>query len=137
MHVISSCTKPIASWTARDAIQECREACGGHGYLKGNLKQFIVNNFFDHTYFILLLAARFNELRSENDANCTYEGDNNVLMQQTSNWLLNIWSKILMGDKSSCDTPLGTIEFLKDADTILSEKFKLSRTDEVFIHKRM
>lgn len=35
IHVISSCTKPIAAWTSRDAIQECREACGGHGYLKG------------------------------------------------------------------------------------------------------
>lgn len=35
IHAVSSCTKPIAAWTCRDAIQECREACGGHGYLKG------------------------------------------------------------------------------------------------------
>jgi len=74
-------------------------------------------------------------LRNANDANCTYEGDNNVLIQQTSNWLLNIWSNLLNGDKSCCDTPLGTIQFLKDADTILCEKFKLSRVDEVFTHK--
>lgn len=75
-------------------------------------------------------------MRNANDANCTYEGDNNVLMQQTSNWLLNIWLNLLKGNKSCCDTPLGTVEFLKEADAILCEKFKLSRVDEVFTHKR-
>lgn len=38
IHAISSGVKPLTSWTTRDAIQECREACGGHGYLKGNLE---------------------------------------------------------------------------------------------------
>jgi hypothetical protein len=35
IHVLSSAGKPVASWIAREAIQACREACGGHGYLKG------------------------------------------------------------------------------------------------------
>jgi acyl-CoA oxidase len=83
-----------------------------------------------------LLAAGLSELRSANDANCTYEGDNNVLIQQTSNWLLNIWASLLNGDKSCCDTPLGTIGFLKKAETILNEKFKLSRINEVFTYTR-
>lgn len=87
-------------------------------------------------YLILLLAAGISELRSANDANCTYEGDNNVLIQQTSNWLLNIWASLLKGDKSCCDTPLGTIEFLKEAETILNKKFKLSRINEVFTYTR-
>lgn len=34
LHVLSSVSKPVSSWLARDAIQECRECCGGHGYLK-------------------------------------------------------------------------------------------------------
>ncbi|XP_050427560.1 peroxisomal acyl-coenzyme A oxidase 3-like isoform X2 [Adelges cooleyi] len=116
IHGISSCTKPVAAWTARDAIQECREACGGHGYLK---------------------AAGFNDLRSANDANCTYEGDNNVLIQQTSNWLLNIWSNLANGNKNACDTPLGSIEFLKQANSILRGKFMISRFDEGFIHTNL
>lgn len=46
IHAVSSCTKPIAAWTTRDAIQECREACGGHGYLKGKLKYLILLAYF-------------------------------------------------------------------------------------------
>ncbi|VVC41968.1 Acyl-CoA oxidase/dehydrogenase, central domain,Acyl-CoA oxidase,Acyl-CoA oxidase, C-terminal,Acyl- [Cinara cedri] len=114
IHAVSSCTKPIASWTTRDAIQECREACGGHGYLK---------------------AAGLSELRNANDANCTYEGDNNVLIQQTSNWLLNIWSNLLNGNTNCCDTTMCTIEFLKDAESILNEQFKLPKPYENFTHK--
>jgi len=33
--VISCASKPVSSWTAQNLIQECREACGGSGYLKG------------------------------------------------------------------------------------------------------
>lgn len=35
IHALSSATKPYCSWATQSAIQDCREACGGHGYLKG------------------------------------------------------------------------------------------------------
>jgi len=52
IHATSSCSKPLASWLARDAVQECREACGGHGYLR---------------------AAGIGSVRDDTDSNCTYE----------------------------------------------------------------
>ena len=37
IHALSCASKPLGGWIARDAIQESREACGGHGYFKGKL----------------------------------------------------------------------------------------------------
>ncbi|XP_075969995.1 acyl-CoA oxidase 3 [Anticarsia gemmatalis] len=98
MHALSSAIKPIFGWTSRDGIQNCRECCGGHGYLK---------------------AAGIGELRNDNDANCTYEGENSLLLQQTSNWLLNVWGR---RDKlTERDSPLGSLAFLNNADQLLKE----------------
>ena len=52
--------KSYATWFANDTIQECREACGGQGYLTVN---------------------RFSSLREDADIFATFEGDNMVLMQ--------------------------------------------------------
>ncbi|XP_054714443.1 peroxisomal acyl-coenzyme A oxidase 3-like isoform X2 [Uloborus diversus] len=101
IHAMSCCGKAVVAWLARDAIQESREACGGHGYLK---------------------AAGFGHLRNNNDANCTYEGDNNVILQQTSNYLLSILKRIQAGQ----DIPkhLEDLSFLNDMSERL--KFKYS-----------
>lgn len=103
IHGISSAAKPWAGWVAQAAIQECREACGGHGYLK---------------------AARFGILRDDNDANCTYEGDNNVLLQQTSNWLLSSWKS-----EKQTSSPFGSLNFLQDAERLLKTKFSCAAMD--------
>ncbi|KAK7867136.1 hypothetical protein R5R35_005852 [Gryllus longicercus] len=89
MHALLSSGKPLSSWLAQRGIQECREACGGHGYLK---------------------CSGFGNLRNDNDANCTYEGDNNVLIQQASNWLLQVWEKHRKNVK--VNSPLGSLSFL-------------------------
>uniref|UniRef100_A0AAG5DN34 Acyl-coenzyme A oxidase n=1 Tax=Anopheles atroparvus TaxID=41427 RepID=A0AAG5DN34_ANOAO len=100
IHILASAIKPICSWAARDGIQDCREACGGHGYLK---------------------MAGLADLRADNDANVTYEGENNVLLQQASHQLVGIRAK--GGYERFADvTPLGSMQFLVDFDRILKRR---------------
>jgi acyl-CoA oxidase len=74
-------------------------------------------------------VARLGDLRNANDANCTYEGENNVLLQQTSNWLLQLWTKKLSTGAGPVRTPMGSADFLTDMDEILKTRF-IARTVE-------
>ncbi|XP_035783311.1 peroxisomal acyl-coenzyme A oxidase 3-like [Anopheles albimanus] len=97
VHALVSSSKPLVTWTARDAIQESREACGGHGYLR---------------------SANLGELRNNHDPSCTYEGDNNVLGQQASNWLVRQWKN------AKVESPVGTASFIERRDEILRMNFE-------------
>ncbi|XP_024366306.1 acyl-coenzyme A oxidase 3, peroxisomal [Physcomitrium patens] len=67
IHVLSSGLKAVFSWHNLRTLQECREACGGQGLKTDN---------------------RVGQLKAEYDVQLTFEGDNNVLMQQVSKALL-------------------------------------------------
>ncbi len=64
-------TKALATWHATRTIQECREACGGAGYLSVN---------------------RFAALKADTDVFTTFEGDNHVLLQLVAKGLLTDYS---------------------------------------------
>ena len=52
--------------------------------------------------------AGLGKLRGDNDANCTYEGDNTVLLQQTSQWLLGLTRH------ERVESPMGSVGWLGD-----------------------
>ena len=60
-------TKALGTWHGTRVIQECREACGGAGYLAVN---------------------RFPALKADTDVFTTFEGDNHVLLQLVAKGLL-------------------------------------------------
>ncbi|MET1058795.1 MAG: acyl-CoA dehydrogenase [Nocardioides sp.] len=64
-------TKALGTWHGTRTIQECREACGGAGYLAIN---------------------RFAALKADTDVFTTFEGDNHVLLQLVAKGLLTDYS---------------------------------------------
>lgn len=60
LETLAAALKPLSTWQAMATLQECREACGGAGFLGEN---------------------RIALLRHDLDIYTTFEGDNNVLLQ--------------------------------------------------------
>ncbi|KRB80321.1 acyl-CoA oxidase [Nocardioides sp. Root190] len=79
-------TKALSTWLATDVVQECREACGGAGYLSVN---------------------RFAALKADTDVFTTFEGDNHVLLQLVGKGLLTDYAS----DFSDLDQ-LGMVRFV-------------------------
>lgn len=74
--------------------------------------------------------AGLGDTRNQHDPNMTYEGENHVLIQQTSNWLLKYWPGILKGEQFT--TPLNSIAFLNEAQQILeNSKFSAGNYNEI------
>jgi acyl-CoA oxidase len=78
--------KSYSTWFTTECIQECREACGGKGYLWEN---------------------RFADLKADSDIFTTFEGDNTVLMQLVAKALLSDYR-----DEFSSDRILGIVRYL-------------------------
>ncbi|CAM6056660.1 unnamed protein product [Sphagnum tenellum] len=72
IHVLSSGLKSMLTWHNLHTLQECREACGGQGIKSDN---------------------RIGQAKAEYDVQLTFEGDNNVLMQQVSKELHSYYSR--------------------------------------------
>ncbi|XP_063378384.1 peroxisomal acyl-coenzyme A oxidase 3 [Cydia fagiglandana] len=107
IHAMVSSSKPMTTWTVLRAAQQCREACGGHGFMK---------------------RANLGEIRSNHEATVTYEGDNSVLSQQAGNWLLRQYE---CSKTQSVDSPLGTVTFLNHSHEIMERRFACRHTSQL------
>ena len=86
LETLAAGVKALATWHATATVQECREACGGAGYLRAN---------------------RFAALKADRDVFTTFEGDNTVLLQLTAKNLLTDYR-----DQFGELDPLGTATFM-------------------------
>ena len=76
LETLAAALKPLSTWNALDTIQECREACGGAGFLAEN---------------------RLVGLHQDLDVYVTFEGDNNVLLQLVGKRLLSDYARQFKG----------------------------------------
>lgn len=110
VHAIISTMKPLATWATMSGIQECRELLGGFGYSEYN---------------------KIGWIRNDNDINLTWEGDNNVLIQQTSRFLVESFRHLSKGKK----IPYSTLEFLEvnfqPKKCILKNKKEVIKTENI------
>jgi len=87
VHAASSGLKSLTTRLASDGIEECRKACGGHGYLLSSGLPTLLNDYVQ---------------------SCTVEGDNYLLTIQTTRFLLKSYEQ---GRKVRC-TQFGLSGFL-------------------------
>ncbi|CAD5228055.1 unnamed protein product [Bursaphelenchus xylophilus] len=78
VHAITSGLKAVCSFQAAQGIEQCRLACGGHGYSQGSGLPSIYAN---------TVAA------------CTYEGDNLVMLLQLARYLTKRAKEVFLGKR--------------------------------------
>ncbi|XP_043570261.1 peroxisomal acyl-coenzyme A oxidase 1 isoform X3 [Chiloscyllium plagiosum] len=88
LHALSAGLKAFTSWVASAGIEECRMACGGHGYSRSSGLPDIYVTF---------------------SPSCTYEGENTVMMLQTARYLFKSYTQAKSGQKL-----VGTVSYLND-----------------------
>ena len=98
IHVLSCVGKAVVSWTAAAAQREAIDTCGAWSVLN---------------------ASRLTTLRDDFDPNVTYEGDNNVLLQQASNFLLKLLVEKITNNEV-IKSPLNLTAFFNQYDEILT-----------------
>lgn len=102
--------KAVATWNTTRTLQECRECCGGKGYLSEN---------------------RIDALKNDTDVYTTFEGDNTVLMQLVAKSRLTEFKQ----EFSNMDL-FGILNYVADqAKTTLTERNPLivRTTDEAHL----
>ena len=72
LETLAAALKSLSTWHALDTLRECREACGGAGFMTEN---------------------RMTSLRADLDVYATFEGDNTVLLQLVAKRLLADYAK--------------------------------------------
>ncbi|CAH2302132.1 peroxisomal acyl-coenzyme A oxidase 1 isoform X2 [Pelobates cultripes] len=91
LHALSAGLKAFTTWVASTGIEECRMACGGHGYSRCSGIPDI---------YVTFTPA------------CTYEGENTVMMLQTARFLVKSYNAAVSGERLG-----GMVSYLNDVSS--------------------
>lgn len=91
VHATMAGLKAFSTWATLDAMEQCRQCCGGQGYSAYNGLSNLVSDF---------------------SVMVTWEGDNTVMAQQTARYLISSYEKSIRG------IPLtGLVQYLENIPT--------------------
>jgi len=93
VEAVAAGMKSLCTWFTTEALQECREACGGNGYLWEN---------------------RFADMKADTEIFTTFEGDNTVLLQ--------LVAKTRLGEFKDSFGSMGLVSTMKFVTDIASTK---------------
>ncbi|TYG54927.1 hypothetical protein ES288_D09G230500v1 [Gossypium darwinii] len=108
VHACAAGLKSITTSATADAIEECRKLCGGHGYLS---------------------CSGLPELFAVYIPNCTYEGDNIVMLLQVSRFLMKTISRLVSGKM-----PVGTAAYLGRVEHLMQCHCEVQRAEDWLKH---
>lgn len=105
LHGVSSCMKACATWFGMDCIEQSRQCLGGHGY---------------SAYAALAQAL------NDHAVQCSWEGDNTVMMLQSARYLVKSLQAALKGK-----TPTSDLAFLAHAPQLLQSKLAATTAEQL------
>ncbi|KAL4713862.1 hypothetical protein ACJJTC_015516 [Scirpophaga incertulas] len=92
LHALACCLKAVCSADASQIVEQCRLACGGHGYMA---------------------SSNFPTIYGAITATVTYEGEYTVLLLQTARYLVKAWKEALEG-KVMTSTVAFMVNYIQD-----------------------
>ncbi|BFZ11130.1 hypothetical protein BsWGS_14169 [Bradybaena similaris] len=112
LHALSASLKAFSTWEMMFGIEQCRLACGGHGYI---------------------LASGLPTLYANEVSACTYEGDNIVLCLQAARFLIKSYNAAEKGEQ--LPTLARFLQAPKGVKSKLTEKLELDQLIAAYEHR--
>ncbi|KND02281.1 acyl-CoA oxidase [Spizellomyces punctatus DAOM BR117] len=105
MHGTSAGLKAFSTWSTLNIIDQCRQACGGHGYSAYTGLASLYSDFAVH---------------------CTWEGDNTILTLQGGRYLISCYREAKAGKSQA-----GGVAYLNNLDKLLNKRCSAKSAEEV------
>ncbi|KAJ3052648.1 fatty-acyl coenzyme A oxidase [Rhizophlyctis rosea] len=105
VHGTSAGLKAFCTWTCLNIIDQCRQACGGHGYSAYTGLASTYSDFAVH---------------------CTWEGDNTILTLQAGRYLVGCYREAKSGKKQA-----GGVAYLNNLQSILGKRCEVKTPSEI------